>query len=65
MAEHIDADGNIDRALIDSLVEFVEEGQEFAEDRGATEIIAFATSAIREAGNGDAVIAEINERTGL
>jgi len=65
LAEHIDADGNIDRALIDSLIEFVQEGQELAEDRGATEIIAFATSAIRGAGNGDEVITEIGERTGL
>lgn len=65
LSEHIDADGNIDRALIDSLVTFIEEGQELADDRGATEIISFATSAIREAGNGEAVIAEIRERTGL
>jgi len=65
LSEHIDADGNIDRGLIDSLVGFIEEGQELAEDQGATEVIAFATSAIREAGNGEAVIAEINERTGV
>jgi exopolyphosphatase/guanosine-5'-triphosphate,3'-diphosphate pyrophosphatase len=65
LSEHIDADGNIDQGLIDSLVGFIEEGQELAEDQGATEVIAFATSAIREAGNGEAVIAEINERTGV
>lgn len=65
LSEHIDADGNIDQGLIDSLVGFIEEGQELAEDQGATEVIAFATSAIREAGNGETVIAEINERTGV
>lgn len=65
LSEHIDVDGNIDQGLIDSLVGFIEEGQELAEDQGATEVIAFATSAIREAGNGEAVIAEINERTGV
>ena len=65
LSEHIDSDGNIDQGLIDSLVGFIEEGQELAEDQGATEVIAFATSAIREAGNGEAVIAEINERTGV
>ena len=65
LSEHIDADGNIDQGLIDSLIGFIEEGQELAEDQGATEVIAFATSAIREAGNGEAVIAEINERTGV
>lgn len=65
LSEHIDADGNINRSLIESLVTFIEEGQELAEEQGATEIIAFATSAIRGAGNGDAVIDEINERTGI
>jgi len=65
LSEHIDGDGNIDRGLIDALIGFIEEGQELAEDQGATEVIAFATSAIREAGNGEAVIAEINERTGV
>lgn len=65
LAEHIDADGNVDRALIDSLVDFIAEGLELAEDQGATEIIAFATSAIRDAGNGEAVISEIRERTGV
>jgi exopolyphosphatase/guanosine-5'-triphosphate,3'-diphosphate pyrophosphatase len=65
LAEHIDSDGNVDRALIDSLVDFIAEGLELAEDHGATEIIAFATSAIRDAGNGESVIAEIRERTGV
>lgn len=65
LSEHTDADGNIDRSLIDSLVEFIEQGQQLAEDQGATEVIAFATSAIRGAGNGDDVIKEINDRTGV
>jgi exopolyphosphatase/guanosine-5'-triphosphate,3'-diphosphate pyrophosphatase len=65
LAEHIDSDGNVDQALVDSLVSFIAEGQELAEDRGATEIIAFATSAIRDAGNGEAVIEQIRDRTGI
>lgn len=65
LAEHIDADGNVDQVLVDSLVSFIAEGQELAEDRGATEIIAFATSAIRDAGNGEAVIEQIRDRTGI
>lgn len=65
LSEHIDAQGNIDRSLIDSLVGFIEQGQDLAEDQGATEIIAFATSAIRDAGNGEAVISEIRDRTGI
>lgn len=65
LSEHIDADGNIDQGLVESLISFIEEGKALAEDRGATEIIGFATSAIREATNGDAVLAELCERTGL
>lgn len=65
LAEHIDDDGNVDQALVNSLIAFIHEGQELAEDRGALEIIAFATSAIRDAGNGEAVITEIRERTGI
>jgi exopolyphosphatase/guanosine-5'-triphosphate,3'-diphosphate pyrophosphatase len=65
LAEHIDASGNVDQALVDSLISFIHEGQELAEDRGATEVIAFATSAIRDARNGESVIAEIRERTGI
>lgn len=65
LSEHIDTDGNIDQGLVESLVDFIHEGQELAEDRGATEIIGFATSAIREATNGDAVLAELRDRTGL
>lgn len=65
LSEHIDAAGNVDQALVESLIAFIAEGQELAEDRGATEIVAFATSAIRDAGNGEAVISEIRERTGI
>ena len=65
LAEHIDADGNVEQALVDALVSFIREGQELAEDQGATEIIAFATSAIRDAGNGVSVITAIRERTGI
>ena len=36
-----------------------------AEDVGVTEIMAFATSAIREAANGEEVIAEVAARTGV
>lgn len=65
LAEHIDAVGNVDQALVDALVSFIREGQDLAEDQGATEIIAFATSAIRDAGNGVSVITAIRERTGI
>ena len=42
----------------------VEEGLRIAEDKGAEELIAFATSAVREATNGEKVLARIREQTG-
>src|SRR5690606_11339817 len=38
---------------------------EIAEDQGVEEILAFATSAIREAPNGDAVLDRVREETGV
>ena len=42
----------------------VEEALSIAEDKGVEDIIAFATSAVREAVNGEQVLARIHERTG-
>ena len=42
----------------------VEEALSIAEDKGVEDIIAFATSAVREAVNGEEVLARIRERTG-
>jgi len=42
----------------------VEEALRIAEDKGVENIIAFATSAVREAVNGDQVLARIREQTG-
>ena len=36
-----------------------------AEDKGCEEIYSFATSAVRDAGNGDDVLAHVEERTGV
>ena len=42
----------------------MEESLRIAEDKGVEEIIAFATSAVREAKNGEQVLARIREQTG-
>ena len=65
LAEHTNAEGVIDQELIDALVAFIDHSQTIAEDQGATEIITFATSAIRSASNGEAIIDEIRRRTGI
>jgi exopolyphosphatase/guanosine-5'-triphosphate,3'-diphosphate pyrophosphatase len=65
LSEHLAVDGSVDAGAVDQLVDFVSRGQKLAEDKGATEIIAIATSAIREATNGDEVLARVHRETGL
>ena len=65
LAEHLADDNTIDDSGVDALVSFMQESLLIAEDLGVTEMMAFATSAIREAGNGDAVIEAVRARTGL
>jgi exopolyphosphatase/guanosine-5'-triphosphate,3'-diphosphate pyrophosphatase len=65
LAEHLTDDGHIDAAGADSLVAFVREAQDIADDRGAEETLAFATSAIREAPNGEEVLARVATEAGV
>jgi exopolyphosphatase / guanosine-5'-triphosphate,3'-diphosphate pyrophosphatase len=65
MAEHLAADGTVDEAAVKELIAFIERGQQLAEDMGATELMAFATSAIRDAPNGDDVLTRIHDATNL
>jgi len=65
LAEHIVDGERISTKGVDTLVSFIGEAQEIAEDLGVTEMMAFATSAIREASNGDAVLKDVRSRTGI
>ncbi|MBC9956353.1 Ppx/GppA phosphatase family protein [Yimella sp. cx-51] len=65
LSEFTDDDGHIASAGIDQLVEFVRECQEIAEDQGIEDLLAFATSAIREAPNGEFVLDQVRNRSGL
>lgn len=65
LAEHLQPDGRIDEEATKTLIDFVGESLEVAEDAGVTQVLAFATSAIREAPNGDDVLAEVSKRTGV
>ena len=65
LAEHIVDGERISRTGVDTLVSFVRSAQDVAEDFGVTEMLAFATSAIREASNGEDVLREVRERTGI
>lgn len=49
LAEHVEADGSIDRSGADALVAFTHVCLAIVEDQGADDLLALATSAIREA----------------
>jgi exopolyphosphatase / guanosine-5'-triphosphate,3'-diphosphate pyrophosphatase len=62
LAELLDDDGKITGKGADRLVEFCAEALQLAEDKGAESIVAFATSALREASNGEKVISKVHEK---
>ena len=63
LAGHLDASGAVSRSGIEALVDFVASALVVAEDKGCEEMLPFATSAVRDATNSDAVLAEVFERT--
>lgn len=65
LSEHVTDDGHIDETGAADLVRFIRESLDVAEDQGVEDLIAFATSAIREAPNGEAVLARVREETGV
>ena len=65
LAQHLLADGRIGAGGTKALVEFVGSCLEVAEDQGCEEMLPFATSALREAPNGDAVLGAVRDATGV
>ena len=65
LAQHLRGDGTIGRQGADRLVDFVRSCLEVAEDSGVEEVFAFATSAIREAPNGEEVLARVRVEAGV
>src|SRR3954469_12484928 len=64
LAEHLAKDGTVSDKGIEALTEFVGRALELAEVKGCEEIYSFATSAVRDAGNCDEVLAHVEDRTG-
>jgi hypothetical protein len=56
LAEYLEKDGRIAKSGADGLVSFVTEAAELAEDKGCESLLAFATSALREAPNAEKVL---------
>src|SRR6202034_1258172 len=64
LAAHLDKDNTLSPVGEKRLTEVVVDALRIAEDTGVEDFIGFATSAIRDAGNGEEVLARIQERTG-
>jgi len=65
MGEHLDADNRLTEDCCDRLLDFVHEALRIAEDKGVRKILAFATSAVRDAANGDELLARIEAETNV
>jgi exopolyphosphatase/guanosine-5'-triphosphate,3'-diphosphate pyrophosphatase len=64
LAEHLE-DGEVTRGGIKALRKFVADAVVVAEDKGAQDMLGFATSAVRDATNCDAVLDHVAEETGV
>ena len=65
LSQSTDDSGAILPAGIERLCQVVAHALRIAEDKGAEEMLAFATSAVREAANGDEVLAKVRQETGV
>src|ERR1700688_873642 len=64
LAAHLERGNTLSKVGEARLTEVVAEAVRIAEDKGVEDFLAFATSAVREADNGDDVLARIQDRTG-
>jgi exopolyphosphatase / guanosine-5'-triphosphate,3'-diphosphate pyrophosphatase len=65
LGEHLDGKNRLTDDCALQLRDFVLESLDIAEDKGAQEIVAFATSAVRDAANGDQTLERIEAETGV
>lgn len=65
LAELVLGDGTLGADGAARLCETVENARKEADELGVEELLAFATSAVRDAGDSDTVLAEVRRRTGV
>ena len=65
LAEHLDASGAISDTGVEALTSFVASSVVVAEDKGCVEMAGFATSAVRDASNAEAVLEHVRAATGV
>jgi exopolyphosphatase/guanosine-5'-triphosphate,3'-diphosphate pyrophosphatase len=65
LAEHIDASGDLSADGTAALVHAVAAARKEADDLGCEDLLAFATSALRDAGNSGRVLRRVGEEAGV
>lgn len=65
LGSSLEAGNRLSRSCALRLRAFVSEALQIAEDKGVEELLAFATSAVRDAANGDDVLASVRSDTGV
>jgi len=65
LAEHLDDSGAVSDKGVDALTRFVGDALVVAGDKGCEEMLGFATSAVRDATNSDAVLDHVKQETGV
>ena len=65
LAEHLDADGDVTGPGADALVKAATTAREEADELGCDELLGFATSAVRDAGNSAKVLKRVAKEAGF
>jgi exopolyphosphatase / guanosine-5'-triphosphate,3'-diphosphate pyrophosphatase len=65
LGDHLDDQNRLAASVARKLGAFVTGALQIAEDKGVEELLAFATSAVRDAANGDEVLASVQDGTGV
>jgi exopolyphosphatase / guanosine-5'-triphosphate,3'-diphosphate pyrophosphatase len=65
LGDHLEDGNRLSVSVTRQLRAFVDEALQIAEDKGVEELLAFATSAVRDAANGDEVLSKVKDATGV
>jgi exopolyphosphatase / guanosine-5'-triphosphate,3'-diphosphate pyrophosphatase len=65
LGDHLEDGNRLSASVTRQLRAFVDEALQIAEDKGVEELLAFATSAVRDATNGDEVLSKVKDGTGV
>jgi exopolyphosphatase/guanosine-5'-triphosphate,3'-diphosphate pyrophosphatase len=63
LGDHMDSSNRLSADCADQLRAFVDEALRVAEDKGVQQLLAFATSAVRDAVNGDEILTKVEAET--